>query len=240
MTESLHTLVAELQAHVTATDLAYTRNYKSGVRTYPIPFFGDLPSARVVTVGLNPSATEFEGRGWPRALDAAALTDRLRRYFDGTPHSWFARWEDALALIGASYRVDAAHLDVSPRATASAGSVPDRALFERMLIADLPWMVRFLREATSVRLLMIAGTATQRYYLNEFLRRYLPPSEARLEGSLSRPPGRGKVLYHTLVLGSRRIPTYFCSASPSDRRDPGLLAERVGHDAVLLNRWLTD
>lgn len=238
MKTSLTDLVGALRAYVAQTDAHYARNYKAGVRTHPIPFFGDLSTATVLTVGLNPSATEFEGRGWPETLDDAALTERLVRYFERPPHPWFAAWEEALAVIGASYRRNAAHIDVSPRATRSASSVPDPLLFEEMLARDLPWMLRLIEAAPQARLLLLAGTANRREYLNEFIAKRLPASEARLEGHLSRAPGPGKVSHHALVVGARRLPVYFCSSSPSDQRNRTMLRERIARDASLLRRHL--
>ena len=233
-------LMQKLGAYVTSTDSNYSVNYKAGVRTYPIPFFGNLERATVVTIGLNPSATEFEGRGWPPALDAQALADRLTHYFDRGEHAWFSGWTQALRLIGASYRENAAHIDISPRATISAAAVPNRVLFERMLEDDLPWMIRFLEVAPRVRLVLMAGTATKRYYLNEFLAKRLNAADAVLEGRLVRPEGSGKVLHHVLVTKRRRLPVYFCSSSPSDRRTPGLLLARLAKDAPLLREHLVE
>jgi hypothetical protein len=228
-------LLDDLIHHVSATNSEWAANFKPGVRTHPIPYFGDLASAEVLTVGVNPSATEFEGRGWPVEIGGAALRDRLSSYFKGQPHSWYGPWEDALARIGASYRRNAAHVDVSPRATLSAADVPDRKRFEAMLAADLPWMVRFIRLAPRVRLVLLCGTATKRYYLNDFVKRHLPADVARLEGSVRPEPGSGKVWRHELVVGERRLPVWSCSTSPSDRRQPGLLAKRIEADAA----WLT-
>jgi hypothetical protein len=236
---TVHQLMDELVDYVARTDSNYTANYKAGVRTFPIPFFGDIEKAEVLTIGLNPSATEFESRGWPAALDAKGLTERLLRYFDSGGHPWFAAWETALAEIGASYRRNAAHLDISPRATISAGAVPDPNLFEQMLADDLPWMMRFLNAAPRARLILLAGTATSRHYLNEFLAKRLSANDGVLEGSLTLPAGSGKVLRHVLRANGRRLPVYFCSTSPSDRRQQGLLLERVKRDAAELRQHLT-
>ena len=231
-------IMSELISHVARTDSVYRANYKIGVRTFPIPFFGDIETAEVLTIGLNPSATEFESRGWPPVLDATELTDRLLRYFDSGEHPWFAAWEMALVEIGASYRRNAAHLDISPRATISAGAVPDPILFEQMLTDDLPWMMRFMNAAPRARLVLLAGTATNRHYLNEFLAKRLNADDGILEGSLRRPEGKGKVLRHVLRSNGRYLPVYFCSTSPSDRRQPGLLLERVRRDAATLRHHL--
>lgn len=81
--------------------------------TPPIPFFGRLGRARIVTLGLNPSTRELAGsRRWPPRLDAEGLTCRLAAYFesdDPPPMDWFAPWATAVSSVGSSYTVDAAH-----------------------------------------------------------------------------------------------------------------------------------
>jgi len=231
--------VDSLVRYVGDTDHRWTRNFKPGVNTHPIPFFGDITNAEIITIGLNPSATEFEGRGWPDHLTAVELSARLLNYFKSNPHQWFDGWEAALGTIGASYCRNAAHLDLSPRATSSAGDVPERDLFEDMLSADLPWMMRFLGLAPAARLVLLAGTASKKYYLNEFIKRELPLGSGRLDGKASRPPGSGKVLRHALVFDGRRLPVWFCSSGPSDRRQPGLLLERMTGHADWLRKHLS-
>ena len=84
----------------------------------PIPFFGPIEEARVLTVGLNPSTTEFDPkRCWPRELPSVTLTGRLYRYFElayPSPHPWFDELEMAFRVIDCSYRRNVAHIDVSP------------------------------------------------------------------------------------------------------------------------------
>lgn len=221
--------VQECRDHVARTAVRFTQNARPGVVTHPIPFFGDIQTARVVTVGVNPSATEFEGRGWPPELDSEALTDRLLGYFQAKPHPWFDRWESVLANIGSSYKRDAAHVDLSPRATISQGAAPSAALFAEMLAEDLPHMLRILSLAEHARVVLMAGAATGALYVNEFVARHAR-RPYRLDGALTRPPGQGKVLWHELLLNGRRLPVYFCSSSPSDRRHPEILRERVARD----------
>jgi len=95
------------------------------IRTHhPIPFFGNLESAQILTIGLNPSSTEFEAwRHWPDSeLDAEILARRLASYFRSVqprPHPWFGELQEALAIIGGNYKVNAAHVDLSPWSTLS-------------------------------------------------------------------------------------------------------------------------
>lgn len=83
---------------------------------YPIPFFGDIRHATVLTLALNPAWTEFrQGRHWIPGLDACSLTTRLLHYFDlpaPTPHRWFSDRREALALLYSSYETNTAHIDL--------------------------------------------------------------------------------------------------------------------------------
>jgi hypothetical protein len=83
---------------------------------YPIPFFGNLCKAEVLTMALNPSRKEFiKERTWREYLGDAELTDRLIRYFDlpeAPPHPWFERYNSTLSLLGKCYVCNAAHTDL--------------------------------------------------------------------------------------------------------------------------------
>src|SRR5439155_16863760 len=90
--------------------------FPNGLNSYPIPFFGDIRRAEIVTVALNPAQNEFEtGRQWPTNLDATSLTTRLLHYFDlpePEPHPWFGDLEKALLYIECSYWRNSVHVDL--------------------------------------------------------------------------------------------------------------------------------
>ena len=211
------------------------KNFHQGLTTYPIPFFGDPESARVITVGVNPSAGEFsKKRGWPETIDASYLEDRLRSYFKEhffpPPHPWFQPWEEALNMLGCSYKTDAAHLDLSPWATISMGSVKDKDLFIKMLREHLgKYFPRFLEFFTAAKLVMMAGAVTNKYYIYEFLHKFLPQGYI-LTGSQERKAGCGQTGWDRrfeLKTPGRILPVYFFSKSPSDHNKAGLLANNV-------------
>jgi hypothetical protein len=111
----------------------------------PVPFFGHIESARLATVGINPSNREFVGTNgcelaghdrrfptlgslglssWSQA-DFVALRAILlacREYFERNPYDgWFGSLQRIIEPTGHSYyapRSDACHLDVVPWATA--------------------------------------------------------------------------------------------------------------------------
>lgn len=110
----------------------------------PVPFFGHVESARLATVGINPSNREFVGvdgselsgqdrrlptlgslglPSWAQA-DFVALRSILtacRDYFERNPYDgWFGCLQRIIEPTGRSYyapRSDACHLDVVPWAT---------------------------------------------------------------------------------------------------------------------------
>jgi len=95
-------------------------------RLYPIPFFGDIRRAEVITLALNPAHPEFSpDRHWPvgagtGSLTPVALTNRLLSYFHNSTipsHPFFNAFEDGLTAIGCSYKTNAAHIDVHPHPT---------------------------------------------------------------------------------------------------------------------------
>jgi hypothetical protein len=110
----------------------------------PVPFFGHLETARLATVGINPSDREFiagDGTeltgparrlptlssltltGWPDADERARreITAACCGYFEGNPYRrWFGVLQQLLEPAGLSYYApgsDACHLDIVPWAT---------------------------------------------------------------------------------------------------------------------------
>jgi hypothetical protein len=202
--------------------------------TWPIPFFGQVSKAEVLTVGVNPSIGEFQNKRWEGVSNYTQVVHRLLHYFDNDvfpPHPWFDTWEFALNHIGASYygkaRYLAAHLDLSPRATLPVWKVDDELFFE-MVRNDLFSFAQTLTLAKEAMVVLLAGSVTSDYYINHFLSEFLP-AEVRLQGSFSSrsQPGPAKVVFHRLITDERDLPVFFCSCSPSDRENRHLLIERV-------------
>lgn len=134
-------------------------------------FFGDIFSAKVATVGLNPSDQEYTD---PRgelltesaqrfatltslgAPDRSSLSDKqcdeavrwMQAYYDtGKPvYRWFAPLERLLRGLGVSLGGrTAGHLDLVQEATSPTWSMLTRDERDRLLAADLPfleWQIR--------------------------------------------------------------------------------------------------
>lgn len=140
----------------------------------PVLFFGELLSATVATIGLNPSAREYVDRhgkeldGLFRRFEtehSLGVTGRhqltseqcdqaietMRSYYrPGKPvYSWFRSLERVLSGMGVSYVAgEAAHLDLVQEATHptwSALKVADSAETAALLAADTPFLLWQLR-----------------------------------------------------------------------------------------------
>jgi len=227
----------EVMADVEATDSRYAALKRPGLRTYPIPFFGRIDSATVLTVGTNPSSGEFEGNRWPLDADARYVSERLLGYFEAGPpaHPWFDAWRDALRWLDVSYRSGtAAHVDVSPRATIPMGQIPEIDLFLEMARTDAQWLFRLLSILERPRLVLLAGCVTKKRYIVHFLRECAPSYGFRILGE-EQHRGPGRVGYHAFESGGRQIAGFFCSVSPSGNgAAKHMLIDRITEHAARL------
>lgn len=229
--------VYAVQRYVEFTAPRYSALMKSGTQTHPICCFGRLESAGAVTVGLNPSIGEFEPGRWESLMEHDALAERCNIYFsrDAKPpaHPWFSPWVSGLKQIGSSYEQGSAvHLDLSPRATRPVqqlNAAYEESLFLEMVERDLWVFFATLELCRTAKLLMIAGTVTGKYYINEFLQALAPQYGYSLDGAFRRSenPGKGKTQFHFLSGHGRRLPVFFCSSSPSDSANRELLPQRI-------------
>jgi phosphoglycolate phosphatase-like HAD superfamily hydrolase len=121
LSSALVNFVQQLQAEENHIREQYGAILRPNIPLHPIPFFGVIENARVVTVGLNPSSTEFiEAGRWPTTLTPCELAQRLVRYFrepEITPHYWFAELQWSLEILHCPYHFAAAHVDASPWTT---------------------------------------------------------------------------------------------------------------------------
>lgn len=138
-------------------------------QSLPVLFFGDLFSAGVATVGLNPSDQEYLGPGGVElegasrrfetltslgAADRASLTDeqcerairRMRTYYQpGKPiYRWFRALDRVTRAMGYEYEAgEVAHLDLAQEATNPTWSELAKtspAEFQTLRSADLPFL----------------------------------------------------------------------------------------------------
>ena len=118
---SLIRLVADLQNTADNARATLGNLLHPNVPVHPVPFFGNLESARVISIGLNPAITEFSPhRSWNETLDANDLTFRLVNYFRlaginyPPPHPWFSEITEFLHILKCPQKIAAAHVDLCP------------------------------------------------------------------------------------------------------------------------------
>jgi hypothetical protein len=218
--------VHAVQRYVKFTQPRYDRLFKPNVPTHPICVFGDPAKAVVVTVGANPSVGEFENHSWPaEQMTHDALAKRCRDYFNtdapAPHHQFFTPWKQGLKCLGVSYESrSAAHLDLSPRATRYIRELNpgfESELFLEMVQRDLWVFFATLQLCPNVKVLLIAGSVTGQYYINEFLQRFAPDHGYAVGGAFRRTEskGPGKTCWHELASSGRKLPAFFCSSGPA-------------------------
>jgi hypothetical protein len=118
---SLKRLVAEMQKGANAAKARLGGLLIPRVPFHPIPFFGNIESAKVITIGLNPAITEFSKcREWGLSLNEEDLTVRLVNYFRlgsiqyPPPHGWFNEIAEFLYIVECPQKIAAAHVDLCP------------------------------------------------------------------------------------------------------------------------------
>lgn len=154
----------------------------------PIPAFGDVSTARVATLGLNPSNREFvdeqgaELRGTDRrfhTLESLALNswveadarhlsiimESCQSYFESNPYDrWFRKLDEVLAGAYASFydaSGSACHLDLVPFATAEKWTVLSSMERGALLSVAGDTLGRLLRES-QIQVLILNGTSVVR------------------------------------------------------------------------------
>ena len=156
----------------------------------PVPFFGDISSARIATVGINPSNREFvdasghaldfvEQRlptlgslgvacwGDVDATHVRAIVLACRGYFERNPYDrWFGVLERVLRLAGVTYygtAPSACHVDLVPYATVSKWGNLNPTEQQRLLDLTGDALGRVLRES-SVETLVLNGRSVVTHF----------------------------------------------------------------------------
>ena len=156
----------------------------------PVPFFGDLTTARVATVGINPSNREFvddagmeldgEERRLPtlrsleltewaevQAFHLRQIIDACVDYFRINPYDrWFATLERVVARFSGTFYGDdpsACHLDLVPYATTEKWGLLPTPERKQLLAANADALGLLLRES-SVELLILNGRSVVSHF----------------------------------------------------------------------------
>ena len=129
----------------------------------PVISFGDVRTARVATVGINPSVAEFSGGHIPLGQRSVqeVLAD-CNGYFQREPFGgWFNQLEQILKTCGASYYDGSAcALDLVQWATDPVWSglpAPRSRRQKRLLERDAPFLKKQLEENRNIKLVLANG-----------------------------------------------------------------------------------
>lgn len=239
--EQVYCFVAEVCRGTEDSSKRFPTLFRDGEPKYPIPFFGNLLKAEIFTVGLNPSADEFDNRGWQNGLSDESLADHLLDYFSTSPHGWFRKWSEVLSLLTGSpsyIQGHVAHVDISPRATQGFGSFSQEEImrFDSMLRQDIRWFFHLIARSTKLKLILMAGTASTTCYLDKLVAECAGQHGYGLSG---RQSANGIQCRFWRLDGHRKsVPIFFSGSSPSDRRNPMRLEENVRANVDSLNAFL--
>ena len=212
-------LVRHTLSRAAKTNQQFSANFKPGIRTHASPFFGDPATAQIATIGVDPSWTEYRSARWASVQTPTQVARCLTSYFTAPLAQWhpyFQRWEVSLNHLGRSFTRDAVHIDLSPRPTIAMRNVPDPEAFERMLLGDSRWIILTLRLFPNIKAVLMAGSVSNRHYIDEFLaRRALISSQFRLTPHSTLQPGRGGARIYRLHGHRIDVPVFFFGTSPS-------------------------
>jgi len=171
MPNPIVTLVEDEMAAFRELQFVHPELFPENDRLYPVPFFGDIRRAEVVTLALNPSYKEFSpNERWPigsgpGALNPLALTNRLLSYFHSAkrpPNNWFTAIENGMSALGWSYQTNAAHIDVHPFPTKFSREMnqAQKEILARIIQArSADHMISVLALCEQVKLIIVIGYA---------------------------------------------------------------------------------
>lgn len=153
----------------------------------PVPFFGDLSTSRVATVGINPSNLEFLDenekelvnkrrrlptlgslglKSWADVNDRhlSQIFEGCRTYFQNEPYDWFDKLDRVVSGTGASFHrrprsLMACHLDLIPYATTTKWSQLKRRQKELLFEITPDNLLGLLIRDSPVRVLILNGQA---------------------------------------------------------------------------------
>jgi len=217
---SLHFL-KEVLDFVEKTPELTGKNCVENKTTYPNPFFGNIESAQILTVGVNPSDGESapsRESNWPADMTRDQPHERLKNYFVSRcpHHCWFDGWIESFRKLkpGFSYTDGSvAHKDLSPRVTIPMSRVRDKLIFQKMIGADIEFLFKILFESENIRLVMTGGKVLGDKYVAQWIRNCAPSP------LILRPAGKGigaTSLYQFSGL-NREVWLFSCGVSPRFR-----------------------
>jgi hypothetical protein len=145
---------------------------------------------------------------------------------------------EAVNILKCSYQKgEVAHLDISSRDTIPMGQAHNQDKFMEMVKNDIGWFFRILPLCKNAKLLMMAGSVTKKYYINELIQEHAGEYGFDLLKKFQRG-GKGPTCIHKLKDKNLNLPVFFCGVSPSARNSL-LLVQRINEKKEKLLSYLT-
>jgi hypothetical protein len=233
--------IKDLRNYVSRTDHKYVPIYKPGRVVHPIPFFGNIKTAEILTVGANPSNGEFINQRWPEEINNIDLMDRLMNYFNYSisSHKWFDKWEEALGHLERSYSDGiAAHIDLSPRAVISMEELlENKPKYNEMVTNDIEWFFKLLVLCDKVKLILIAGSIPKGP-INKFLQDHSDENGFEWKFDCKPKKVRPYTTSHKLKFKDKTYRIFYCSSGPSYRIKPRIFIEKIRDNKDMLLKYL--
>ncbi len=216
----------------------------------PVVAFGNCLTARVATLGLNPSRREFldrkgallkgdrrrlASRKWLGVSDLSRVSQEViikvfeecNRYFQRDHYAWFDKLEPVLRACGASYcDGSACHLDLVQWATDPTWGklLKTKPLVcERLIADDLRFLRKQLKNAT-LQLLLINGTGVRTRFQHAMDLELAEADVITKHGKQKTRLYTGELDHVRVVAWSTNLQNAYTSVSPQRHHD---LARRV-------------
>ena len=216
-------MIDEIETNLLCSKTKIVKNYSElfydDIPIIPIPFFGNIKTAKIITIGANPSSKELVDNQWHEDMSVLQITNKLISYFNNNPHKWFDVWEVALNKSGFSYKDGtAAHIDLCPWATKSLSSLDSLGLTDKtiqLFSESVPAFIETLTECSESSFVLMAGTVTKRYWLNDFIYKFANLEYFSLNPRPKIERGGPFINKHVINIANRKLKVLFSSSSPS-------------------------
>ena len=189
---------------------------------YPIPFFGNIESTTILTIGVNPSDGEFappRTQYWPANLSLDQLHERLKNYFTGNcpPYYWFDAWIESFKQLDLQYSYKngtAAHTDLSPRITIPMRNIQNTTsvtIFQQMIKSDIKFLFEAIAGNHNLKLILTGGRVLGQDYIAQWIGRFAPePIIFQYEGN-----GLGQTSFYRINGLGREVWLFSSSVGPA-------------------------
>ena len=201
----------------------YSDLFDKNTPIVPIPFFGNIQTAKIITIGANPSSTELKNNEWSETMSSSQIKGKLVDYFNDNPHKWFDTYELALGKIGYSYfDGSAAHFDLCPWATMSLGLLDKDKKTDKVIELfkeSINSFKNLIINHVKANHVLMTGTVTKNFYIDDFIVKHINEKNIELFNKQQIKMNSPFVNSYTLKISNYETKALFISISPSSRTE---------------------